>query len=294
MKCRLCNEDKKLEQSHIIPKFIFRWIKKTSLTGKLRNNTTPDRRSEDGDRLPFLCSECEDLFNKYETNFANNLFKLATEDNLSQIPFTDELLKFIVSIIWRSLKFRLEKDIKMDQLTKIEVEKFNEFFKDCEMYFKNNELNCLNKYSFHIIPLTEAVENLGIIPKLTSTYQRGIDSSFRAFSKENPHEGYDFLCFYVKIPFFLFIVEIVKNEIYDWVNTDVKNQEYILDLEDLTINHLVEEILNTMYDNKIITSKKISDTQHGKILESAINSVQKGINKEQQQSMIAKKENMIF
>ncbi|WP_312338013.1 hypothetical protein [Anaerospora hongkongensis] len=289
MNCRLCNHDKKLEQSHIIPKFVFKWIKKTSLTKKLRNNIVPNCRREDGDNLPFLCSECEDLFNKYETYFANSLFYPATKNTLLHITFTDELLKFIVSIIWRSLKYRLEKEIMINELTETEIKRFNEFLDNCKEYFHHNDISFLKNYSFYIIPLTEIIETLNIIPPFTFTYQRVIDASFRAFSQENPHEGYDYLCFYVKIPFFLFVVEIIKNENYVWDNTDVKNQGYIWDLRNLTINNLVIEILNTMRENKAIAATKLSDSQLKKIQESVSNAIDKGLNAEQIKTIEAKK-----
>lgn len=289
MICRLCNNDKKLEQSHIIPKFIFKWIKNTSLTKKLRNSIVPNCRREDGDKLPFLCSECEDLFSKYETYFANSLFYPATKNNLSHITFTDELFKFIVSIIWRSLKYRLEQKIMIDELTETEIKIFNEFLDNCKEYFHHNDISFLKNYSFHIIPLTEILETLNIIPPFTFTYQRVIDSSFRAFSQKNPNEGYDYLCFYVKIPFFLFVAEIIKNENYVWNNTNVKNQGYTWDLRNLTINNLVTEILNTMYNNKAIAGKKISDSQLKKIQESVSNAIEKGLTTEQIKTIEAKK-----
>ncbi|REK71975.1 hypothetical protein DX130_19980 [Paenibacillus paeoniae] len=35
-KCALCGKIAKLEESHIIPKFVFRYLKKDSFTGRLR------------------------------------------------------------------------------------------------------------------------------------------------------------------------------------------------------------------------------------------------------------------
>jgi hypothetical protein len=34
--CKLCKKEAKLEESHFIPKFIGKWVKKTSITGYLR------------------------------------------------------------------------------------------------------------------------------------------------------------------------------------------------------------------------------------------------------------------
>ena len=35
--CALCHESKELKESHFIPKFVGKWLKKTSATGYLRN-----------------------------------------------------------------------------------------------------------------------------------------------------------------------------------------------------------------------------------------------------------------
>ena len=72
--CELCCKEKDLRESHIIPKFVFDWQKESSGTGFLRSSRVPNRRVQDGAKEYMLCSDCETLFNQWETSFATNIF----------------------------------------------------------------------------------------------------------------------------------------------------------------------------------------------------------------------------
>lgn len=45
-KCALCGEDKELQLSHIIPKFIGKYLKNTSI-GNIRSHENPNRIAQD-------------------------------------------------------------------------------------------------------------------------------------------------------------------------------------------------------------------------------------------------------
>jgi hypothetical protein len=74
--CRLCGATKELQESHILPGFVFRWMKATSATGYLRFGQQPNLRVQDGLKLLLLCGDCEGRFNHWETQFANKIFHL--------------------------------------------------------------------------------------------------------------------------------------------------------------------------------------------------------------------------
>ncbi len=65
--CSLCGEDKELRASHIIPKFVGKWLKKTSATGYMVSRLEPAKRVQDLPTSPLLCSDCEERFSKAET-----------------------------------------------------------------------------------------------------------------------------------------------------------------------------------------------------------------------------------
>lgn len=102
--CALCKEQNViLEESHIIPKFVFRRIMKKSVTGFMRNAFNPNQRVQDGDKQYLLCGNCEDLFNTCETKFANNVFYPYKKGKLKEFEYEEWLNYFISSVNWRNL-----------------------------------------------------------------------------------------------------------------------------------------------------------------------------------------------
>ncbi|SDX41543.1 hypothetical protein [Paenibacillus sp. PDC88] len=86
-KCALCENESDLMQSHIIPKFVFRYLKKASFTGRLRNVSTPNNPLQDGDKMSLLCAQCESLFNANETQFANQVFFSFKKDGFNGLSY---------------------------------------------------------------------------------------------------------------------------------------------------------------------------------------------------------------
>lgn len=111
MKCRLCQKDKNLRESHIIPAFVYRWIKETSATGYLRFVKNINLRVQNGVKVKLLCDDCEKILNVFETKFSHEIFypyvnKELNEEgvaqrNIKSFQYSDWLLKFIISLQWR-------------------------------------------------------------------------------------------------------------------------------------------------------------------------------------------------
>jgi hypothetical protein len=98
--CRLCQQSDDLRLSHILPAFVFKWLKKD---GYIRHAAAIDQRTQDGAKEKWLCSSCESLFNGWETKFANAVFHPFCKDGLPTLSYGDWLLKFCTSVSWRSL-----------------------------------------------------------------------------------------------------------------------------------------------------------------------------------------------
>ena len=111
MKCRLCQQDKTLRESHIIPAFVYRWIKETSATGYLRFIKNVNLRVQDGVKEKLLCDDCEEILNFFETKFSREIFypyvnkelnkEGVAQGNIKSFQYSDWLLKFIISLNWR-------------------------------------------------------------------------------------------------------------------------------------------------------------------------------------------------
>jgi hypothetical protein len=106
--CRLCGEPGELQESHILPAFVFRWLKETSGTGYIRLGQQPNRRVQDGFTKPWLCLSCEGRLNVWETKFANTLFHSENHGGDDRVRYSEWLLKFCVSVSWRSLSMMIE------------------------------------------------------------------------------------------------------------------------------------------------------------------------------------------
>lgn len=102
--CGLCNRESVLCESHIIPAFVFRWMRETSATGHVRIGTDPNRRVQDGHKVHLLCSECEEVLSGWEAQFASRVFYPYVSDPSSTIRYGKFLLKFCVSVSFRVLQ----------------------------------------------------------------------------------------------------------------------------------------------------------------------------------------------
>jgi hypothetical protein len=83
--CRLCEKEDDLKESHFIPKFVGKWIRKTSATGYIRQKYEPHKRSQDIAKEYWLCGDCEQLFSKWEREFANKVFYPFVEQGVSAV-----------------------------------------------------------------------------------------------------------------------------------------------------------------------------------------------------------------
>jgi hypothetical protein len=108
--CRLCRRDGELQESHRIPKFVFRWVKETSPTG-IRQSTSPNVRVQDGWKEHYLCRGCEGRLSAWEAEFARHVFRPYHDrerDARAALHYGEWCLPFCVSVSWRILCFSVE------------------------------------------------------------------------------------------------------------------------------------------------------------------------------------------
>lgn len=108
-RCALCENVDELKLSHIIPKFVFRYLKKDSFTGRMRNVSNPNQAVQDGDKMYLLCGKCEELFSQRETPFSNKIFQPFKANGFNGLSYDGNWLQyFIVSVNWRTLYLDLK------------------------------------------------------------------------------------------------------------------------------------------------------------------------------------------
>jgi hypothetical protein len=106
--CRLCHQSDSLQDSHIVPRFVSKWLLESSPTRGLRDLATPNRRRQDLPTLPFLCSKCEQLLSRWESEFAAKLFLPLHRHEATPFRYGPWGMKFAASVVWRVLSQSLE------------------------------------------------------------------------------------------------------------------------------------------------------------------------------------------
>lgn len=108
--CQLCLKDADLLESHIVPKFVWKWHS-NPVPGGVRTNRAPDLKVQDGPKINLLCSECEQRLSAWEKLFARRIFLPLH----SPVPVTKPIfyenwaLKFAVSVSWRTSIFMMQR-----------------------------------------------------------------------------------------------------------------------------------------------------------------------------------------
>jgi hypothetical protein len=256
--CKLCNKKHPVD-SHIIPKFVIRWINKTG-TGRIRNAINPNVPTQDGIVDRFLCVDCESKFNKAETYFANKIFFPVVDNNAAIIEYNSNFRYFAISVLWRVLKYSLIEDIKgtVWYNTALNVEKewadFLYLGKPIKTFSEIHLLvgvDVLKEVDFSI----ERKTKNDVIRYMSRTIDAGI-----------PY-GETVCLIYIKLPRFLFIVPLGS------MNSDNFHNSKIYDIGTYDVNSVSinEPIISDFILNRITQindiKNNISDVQKNKSAE---------------------------
>jgi hypothetical protein len=99
--CALCRQKKELQLSHIVPKFVIRHLKKTSI-GSIRGQN-PNKIVQDGEKHYMLCHKCEEVFSASEKRFADKVFYPYLKNHETKFDVDEKIYYFLTSLSWRSL-----------------------------------------------------------------------------------------------------------------------------------------------------------------------------------------------
>jgi hypothetical protein len=197
--CKLCGKNREIRQSHIIPSFVGKWMKDTSPTGYLRQGVNPNVRKQDIPKEYLLCNDCEGYFSTFEGEFAKKVFYpyiyqeldewSVAQGKITTIDYDDWLLKFIISVQWRSLITDRSDDY--DSTVKVYEQfgtKISEYIKIWCDYLQGLRSDS-GESRHYVIFLQNLASGSGTLPeglnKRINTYLcRAIDTTL-AFSKSN-------------------------------------------------------------------------------------------------------------
>lgn len=167
--CQLCLKNADLKLSHIVPKFVWRWLKE-SAPGGIRTNRNPNLRIQDGPKTYLLCAECEQRFSDWEKPFCERVFLPLhnPEPVTTSIRYEGWALKFAVSVSWRVLTF-FEHEASTKHFTPLQRQLADEALETWRRFLLG-ELENPGDFNQHLLP-TDVIESYQG-PKISSSLNR--------------------------------------------------------------------------------------------------------------------------
>ena len=105
--CKLCKQERVLQKSHVIPRFVRRGAKPSSAVEDPKYYSAEGGKflklEQDLPKKTWLCQECEQLLSLSETRFAEAVYhKICTGRKVSIGSHGEHVHKFLVSMAWRT------------------------------------------------------------------------------------------------------------------------------------------------------------------------------------------------
>lgn len=256
--CALCHEIREMEESHIVPKFVVRYLKKTAV-GEIRSIENINAPVQDSEKHYLLCGECEDLFSTYETKFANTFFHPYMSGDKKEFHYDKDTYYFLTSVSWRSLYMDILDFVQHPEEVGIDLDTLNCLI-DKEKEMRN--------YLLHKQPIVPEIEHhvffLKDVQKISQQYietrpnttMHGTIGSYTIFSI--PYKTYGTLTLMLGILVFT-IYNKGKEEF--WENTEIKNEEGIIKVENQHMCSICSSEILEILKRVKKTDEELSDKQ---------------------------------
>ena len=209
--CALCLEKSTLKESHIIPKFVGKWLKETG-TDYLVSAEDGSKRVQDITKLHLLCNNCEEKFSKLEKYFADKIFFPFHKDENRTFDYNENLQSFIISLSWRGLKITAD-DFKSEN------PHLSSFIDRAELdwrKFLNGSKEAIRSYENHFIFLdyVDYEKSEGISPRFNWYALHSTDFTIVTNDKR--------IFVYIKLPWMIFVTSIKPTTLEGWNGTLIK------------------------------------------------------------------------
>ena len=172
--CALCGFNRPLRESHIIPHFVFEWLKETSATGYMRHARQPNLRVQDGIKERLLCADCEVRLSVWEKHAAEIVFGPYHRDPSATIRYGAPFARFCASVCWRVLfVFRRRGLDHLSNEQRLSVDRALVVWRD----FMFGALENPGRFELHLYPVdvTESLQNIDAPPNFNRYLARVIE-----------------------------------------------------------------------------------------------------------------------
>lgn len=246
--CSLCGLKKPLRKSHIVPRFVAKWLKSTSATGFLEDGHEPGQRLQDALSFRLLCEECEQRFSRLESYFARQIFFPFLEGS-RDIQYDERLLRFIVSLNWRILKLNLldQNQSEFTPWIKEQLEKADHFWRN----FLLTESSDFGSFEHHMYFVDYVKEAKGMPRKFQWYTMLAIDATLVSYK--------DIVYAYTHFPKVVFVSSICPEHLLNWEGTKIETEGKInfgYKVQDRRFLNFLLERSNTAMGSSLNWTKK--------------------------------------
>lgn len=210
--CALCGTVLPLRDSHIIPRFVGKWIKETSATGYLRQAVNPDRRRQDLMTQKLLCQKCEGRFSDVERRFANEIFLPFQKGKLQWFECEPWLKEFAASLAWRVCTVELpefaQTKPEWGDAVQMATKRWGQYLL--------GQVEDPGPSEQHILFLDSVKHSAVELPQRFHRYcLRGVDATIGS--------GKDMVHVYVKLPGIVLMTSIQPSRLTGWKHTQISD-----------------------------------------------------------------------
>lgn len=269
-KCRLCDKPtNKLIDSHIIPSFVGKWLKETSVTGYLRQPHNANLRAQDIMKIKLLCKDCEVALSIDEKLFSQNIFiPYVTKEldewavargDIKYFEYDKWLTNFVIGLQWKALITHPDlSDISyLDDCTKEAYSyKIKSTLKSWSKYLLG-ESSYAGSSNHYIIFLQNLIAGKGTLPdrisdKVNMYLIRSVDTTL-ALSQKSVY-------LYTKLGPIVIISTLLPKKINGITGGSIKNKGIVLTAQHLK-NKQVNEFIFITRPNEAYSDYSLSDKQ---------------------------------
>lgn len=256
--CALCGKLGSLRDSHIVPKFVIRYLKETS-AGKIRNLEAPNRTVEDGEKHQLLCADCEELFSSREKYFADTVFYPYKKNKAVTFNYNEKLFYFMTSISWRSLYFDAQ-DENYPSSTRLEM---------------NAAIDSLRQFLLGRAPTPQQIENhlFFFDVAVSSTLTDGAANTpniimHRSITSYTVAANDDSSIFVFTNMMGIIVVTFIKRGEYEiWENTKIVNGTGLIESKEQKVKSIIGQEITRMLEYFCEMQSSVSEKQQQAILQ---------------------------
>lgn len=255
-KCGLCDQERELKDSHVIPKFVLKWRLKTQ-QGPMRMSEEPNKRIQDSYKSKLLCAMCEQKIGDWENKFRNLIFIPYKDKVETNFHYKGWMLKFAVSLVYRAVLW-LKKEATIENLNGPQIRELESAL-NVWREFLLDEIGHPGKYSLHFWMMDLIEDTDGKVPENINNYLlTALDIDL--FCSQNE------LFVYVKFLEFIFVAPLQEKVPKHWRSSrlSVKNGGLAIPF-DIELPEKVWSIIKARCEHIQSSFNNITSSQHEKI-----------------------------